>query len=238
MDDRRLDKLLASAGDDALEGADGSVAKGPLGPRIRATYRRRRRKRQAVAGSFAAVIVCGLAAWLALPRGPLPPGPVEQLTDSSAEPTAVDTPDEISETDADPMVELAPEAALAALERRIEALRQMADDYQRLIDGAERAALESRLRAARQSADAARRREIREQLAAEDRIWRIVDRTARRILDRADRLHAEQGDVAAAVAEYRRLLELFPDTLPAETARDRLATIQAEPKTSQSRDMS
>lgn len=69
-------------------------------------------------------------------------------------------------------------------------------------------------------------RSSRPTLAADDSIRREQDRAALLMILRADRMYHELRRKDSAMADYRRVLELFPSTPAADLARQRLAMIQ------------
>jgi tetratricopeptide (TPR) repeat protein len=58
-------------------------------------------------------------------------------------------------------------------------------------------------------------------------IQRQVDKTARILVYQADRLHRELNRTDSAVATYNRVIELFPNTIQAQKARQRLSEIES-----------
>ena len=56
-----------------------------------------------------------------------------------------------------------------------------------------------------------------------------VDKTAFILLYQADRMYRERNQRASAVQTYKRIIELFPQSPSAETARQRLAEIPPKP---------
>jgi hypothetical protein len=55
-----------------------------------------------------------------------------------------------------------------------------------------------------------------------------MDGAAFLMVRHADRMYEELGLTASAIREYRRVLELFPDSRWARTARERLASLEQE----------
>jgi hypothetical protein len=78
----------------------------------------------------------------------------------------------------------------------------------------------------------ARQRKRIERLASQPHVDVAIesqrDQTAQILVDRADRLLQHQGDVEQAQAAYERVIELFPATPAAQTARLRLDNLKAK----------
>lgn len=198
--DEQLARLLRMADDDV---APPAAAPPQLAARVRRLDRQRRTRTRLAAAALLAVsltaaALTGRAVW---------PGDGDAPAPTIAE-HAPASPANESNSPALSAKELAAlEDRLAEIESELRVLRY------------ERAIVERDLRLA-----AARRTESR--LTEFDEVELEVDIVAEGMLGRADRLLANMRPNAEAAAQYRRLIELFPDTHAASAARERLAGLE------------